>query len=220
MKPPRDRFDEGLMMAAALGLMPASLVAAVTEAFEPDRLTLDERRFLAGPLIVHDSYRGRGWSETLPAWVKDMAMSERIGIVFGVTPQYIVGPAEIVAVMYAAGMEGPLGRDHADLYCWATATAVAKRDGTTPAAFFANLGTKPIPDSDVLRRGGSLHETYRYLAEDIRRRVIAAQADREREGRRAAKAEAAKPKAESTPAPKPADPPPDYPVPLSLFDRR
>jgi hypothetical protein len=44
---------------------------------------------------------------------------------------------------------------------------------------------EPITDAAVLRPGGRLFETYRGLAHDIRRRVIAAQTAREREVRRA-----------------------------------
>lgn len=164
------------MAAAALGLVPASIVAAVTEAFTPERLTLDERRFLRGPLIVHQN----GWTDTLPTWLADAARAERIGIVFGQTPQFIVGPAEIAAVMYPATLQAPMYHDHADLYIWATVSADAKRKNVEVAARFIELGWTPIHDDEVLARGGRLHETYRRLAEDIRRRVINAQADRER----------------------------------------
>jgi hypothetical protein len=180
MKAPRDKFTEGLMGASALGLMPRSIVAAVTEAFTPDRLTLDERRFLAGPLIVHNP---QGWP--LPDWLADAAGAERIGIVFGVTPHYIVGPAEISAVMFGASMDAPMDRDHVDLYLWATINAHAKRKGFDPVTLFGELlNMRPITDDEVLERGGRLHETYRRLAEDIRRKVVAHQAGRDREAKR------------------------------------
>lgn len=187
MMPPRDKFTEGLMMAAALGVMPRSVLVAVTEVFTPDRLTLDERRFLAGPLVVHQC----GWTDTLPAWLHDAVSAERIGIVFGETPQYIVGPAEIAAVMYPATLEAPMRHYYADLYIWASAHAHAKRKGIDPAEFFKTLNMTPIRDDDVLRPGGRLYETYRELAHDMRRRVIAHQTTRDREVKRQTKTEKA-----------------------------
>ena len=181
MKKPRDKFTEGLMQAAALGLMPRSIVAMVSEAFTPDRLSLDDRRFLAGPLIVHQN----SWTETLPEWLNDAVSAERIGIVYGVTPRYIVGPAEIAAVMYPATMQAPMHSEYADLYLWATINAHAKKHDLNPRTLFGELlNMRPIDDDEVLERGGRLHETYRRLSEDIRRKVINHQAARERGERR------------------------------------
>lgn len=179
--PPRDKFAEGLMLAAAMGAMPKGIVAAVTEAFTPDRLTLEERRFLEGPFIVHNA---GGWNADIPPWLFEAAGAERIGIVFGVTPQYIVGPAEMAAVMFAASMASPMHHEDADLYLWATMNAHAKRKGLDPATLFGELlNMRPITDDEVLQRGGRLHEAYRRLAEDIRRKVVAHQAGRDRETR-------------------------------------
>jgi len=190
MKNP-DRFNEGLMQAAMLGLMPPKIIAAVTEAFTPDKLSLDDLRFLKGPLVVHES----PWNVDRPAWLAEQAGAERIGIVFGVTPQYIIGPAELATVMYGASLDAPLSHYHADLYIWATVNAVAKRDGKTAqdvwhGLFGGNLGMgRPIEDREVLEPGGRLYETYREIAHDVRRRVISQQAERDRGVKRRAREE-------------------------------
>ena len=186
-----DRFSEGLMQAAMLGLMPPKIVAAVTEVFTPDKLSLDDLRFLKGPLVVHES----PWNANRPAWLAEQAGAERIGIVFGLTPQYIIGPAELAAVMYGATLDRPLSHYHADLYIWATVNAVAKRDGKTlEQVWHGRFGDhphheRPIEDRAVLQPGGRLYETYREIAHDVRRRVISQQAERDRGVKRQAREE-------------------------------
>jgi len=103
----------------------------------------------------------------------------------------VVGPTEIAAVMYPAMLEAPPRSEHADLYVWATAHAMARKNGTSLAEFYKTMGMRPIEDSEVLDRRGRLHDAYRRLSEDIRRKVIRAQAERERDGKRAAAEEAA-----------------------------
>jgi hypothetical protein len=174
-------FTAGLMQAAALGVMPRSIVAMVTEAFEPERLTLEQRRFLAGPLVIHQN----AWTDTLPGWFNDAVSAERIGIVFGVTPDYIVGPAEIAAVMYPATMASPLSHYHVELYLWAVINADAKRKALSSDKLFREvLNMEPIEDRQVLKPGGRLYDIYRRLANDIRRKVVEHQAGRDRSERR------------------------------------
>lgn len=176
--------DTAAMVQAMAGLgLSRAAVAAMIEVFLPDALTLDDRRFLAGPLVVHES----PWNSTRPSWLEDSVGAERVGIVLGLTPDLIVGPAEIAAVMYGASLDAPMGRDHADLYVWATIGADAKRKGIEPLACFELHHIEPVPDALVLKPNGRLHSTYSRLAHDIRRRVIAAQTQRERETRKSQK---------------------------------
>jgi hypothetical protein len=153
--------------------------------FLPEHLSLDERRFLEGPLVVHAS----AWNDSRPEWIAQQVGAERVGIVFGQTPLYIIGPAELTAVMYGASLDAPMGHYHADLYIWASlqATAVWKR--RDPVDWARELGLELMPDDQVLQPGGRLHHIYSELAHDVRRRVIAQQAERERIANREARAQ-------------------------------
>ena len=187
-------FIEKVQAMASFGIS-RTAIAAFANTFLPE-LHPDDRRFLGGPLIIHLN----GWTDTLPTWLSDAVTAERVGIVFGLTPQYIVGPAEIASVMYPATLAHPLERDFGELYLWATMTAHAAKLGSPVGPLWDTLmHMRPIEDAEVLERGGRLHETYRNLATDVRRKVIAAQAAREREAR--AETKAAAPAA--TPAPVP-----------------
>jgi hypothetical protein len=213
--PPRDKFAEGLMAAAALGMMPRSVVAAVTEVFTPDRLSLDDLRFLKGPFVVSNA---GGWDADIPQWLFEAAGAERIGIVFGVTPQYIVGPAEIAAVMFAATMVAPMGHYHSDLYIWATINAHAKRNDLDPAKLFRELlDMDPIEDRVVLLPGGRLYETYRHLAHDIRAKVVARQAEHDRAAKREGREEQVEHKAGHGARPRPVE---GVDMTQSLFDSK
>jgi hypothetical protein len=173
------RHGRMLQALAEIGVS-RRVIGTTIDAFMPDTLSLDDRRFLMGPLVVHQN----GWTDTLPVWLHDQVCAERVGIVFGLTPEYIVGPAEIAAVMYPATMAAPIGHYYADLYCWGTIHADAKRKNEKPEVGFARLGMRPITDADVVVRGGRLWETYRELATDIRRRVISQQIMRDRAEKR------------------------------------
>jgi len=167
-----------------LGMLPRSIIAAVTEAFTPDRLSLDERRFLTGPFVVHES----AWNDTRPKWLSDVAGGERVAIAFGkAAPGLIVGPAEIAMVMYGASLDAPMPRDYAELYLWAAVSAVAKRDKRDAAAIFGVMNMQPIENDDVLAPSGRLHNAYSRLAHDVRRKVIAAATGRDRQERREAR---------------------------------
>lgn len=186
-------FESRLVSAAALGLVPRPVLAALLTVFAPERLSADDRKFLEGPLVVHQS----SWNDTRPVWIMEQVSAERVGIVLGTTPQYIIGPTEMLAVMYGASLDAPLDRDYADLYLWAGANATARKWSRDIEAVWAMFGMAPIEDRDVLLPSGRLYHVYRPLAEDVRRRVIAQQGDRDRVERSDARAarQAAAPRA-------------------------
>lgn len=178
-----DENTTRLLVGMARAGLPRAAIAAMIDAFYSEALTLEERRYLAGPLVVH----ANGWTGTVPGWLAEAASAERVGIVLGETPQWIVGPAEIAAVMYPAMLQAPMRGEIVDLYCWATATAARLRNGRP-----VNLDGLQVPsDADVLSRRGRLHDTYRELARDIRAKVVRAQAEREGADRRQARAQPA-----------------------------
>lgn len=158
-----------LALLGELGL-PASVVASFSQVFDPDGLTQDDRRYLAGPLVVHQS----SWNDTRPKWLDQQARQERVGVVFGQLPGHIVGPSEIAAVMYGATLEAPLGHEWQELYLWAAAHAVTRRDhGKRP-------DIETLPDDTFLSPAGRYHHAYRDLATDVRRKVVQVQATHER----------------------------------------
>ena len=180
---------ERMQAMCRLGLPRAVIVPLMTAFGAAQDMPLEARRFLAGPVVVHES----AWNETRSRWIEDEIAAERIGIVFGLTPDLIVGPAEIAAVMYGAMLDNPQSRDHTELYLWAVPRAAASFRGIEIAKVVG--GTfEAVTDAMVLLPRGRIHETYRRVAGDIRSRVVRAQEAREREQRRDAR-EAATPAA-------------------------
>jgi len=161
--------------------LPRQWIAAMLEVFGTDafgKLSADDRRFLTGPICIHDG----GWGDTLPKWMIEQAGAERVEIVLGKAP-WIIGPTELAAVMYGAMMTAPRGADLTDLYLWATTQAAARHYGKPVAEYWQQLDHRPIADSDVLERSGRLWHDYQALAHEARRKTIAAQASRDREER-------------------------------------
>ena len=161
-----------LSILAAAG-MRRDAITALAE-WSDIRLSPDDRRFLEGPIIVHQS----AWNSTLPTWVIPQVLVERTQIVLERLP-FPVGPTEIMAVMYGATMDNPLRSDAADLYLWASVNAAARHFGHDPRALWMKLDMASIPSDQVVERGGRYFETYRALADEIRRKVITAQRKRE-----------------------------------------
>lgn len=186
-KPAHGTHDALLAKAAEVGLMPPAVVSALLAVFSPGRLSLDDRRFLDGPFIVHES----PWNATRPAWMAEIAGGERVAIALGQAPLgMIIGPAELAMVMYGRTLDAPLGYRMTDLYVWASANAVAKWKQKTVEQVFSELDMKPVTDAQVLQPRGMLHNDYWSLAHDVRRKVIAAQTLNERAAHRRDKADA------------------------------
>jgi len=173
------------MLAALAQLDPdPKFVAALAEVFNigtaDGAMTRTEAlRFYKGPIIVHQS----PWMADIPDWMFTQARAERAEIVFGDSP-YIVGPTEIAAVMYPATMEHPLPYESTQLYLWATANASARHRQLPICEIWKMIGSEPITDEQVCCRGGKWWETYRDLASEIRRKVIAHQTQRDRAEKR------------------------------------
>ena len=166
------------MLAALAGMGAGRDLVVMLIEFAGIKLPLDERRFLMGPIIVDNS---SGWHEVMPRWMPLQVAAERVEIALG-EAAWPVGPTEIAAVMYAAVMAAPMSGETVDLYCWATANACARHYGKPVADYWDKLvsGPRSIEDREVVRPGGRLYENYRELAGEIRRKVIAAQAMRDK----------------------------------------
>jgi hypothetical protein len=173
-----------LTLMAQLG-MGRQWIAAMVEVLCPDiKLSADDRRFLAGPICVHG--RGGGWNEDIPKWMFEQADAERVEILFGGAP-WIIGPTELAAVMYCAMMDAPRHSDIVDLYLWAATTASARHYNRPIEDLWKQLDMRPIADDEVLERGGRLWQDYQALADEARRKSIAAAHGQEREAQKETK---------------------------------
>jgi hypothetical protein len=172
--------------AAALALLAdiggGAIAGAMVAVFGRDLgLSVDDCRFVSGPLIVHQN----GWTDIVPKWMASQVIAERVEIVLGDAPG-IVGPTEIAAVMMPATFQQPLRYDSHELYLWASVTAVARHTKRPIAEVWSALGHRPIADAEIIERGGRLWHSYQSLADEIRRKVIAHQRLLERNGQAAA----------------------------------
>jgi hypothetical protein len=174
--PPSPKKDPRPMLAlmGELG-MDRNVISTMLEVFCPDiKLSADDRRFLMGPIVVHDA----GWGGTIPNWMIEQAGAERVEIVLGDKP-WIIGPTELAAVMYGAMMSAPRGSDLTDLYLWAASTASARHYSRPIEELWQQLNMRAVADSDVLERSGRLWHDYQALANAARSKSIAEQAGRE-----------------------------------------
>lgn len=174
--PPRDPIAGVLGALASMG--GGRIAAAMVDAFDltPEKMAADEKRWLHGPVVVHQC----GWTDMIPRWMIEGVPAERMAIVMGEHPDWVVGPLEIACVMMPATMEAPLNRDTADLYLWASSRAMAKHLGLTPEAFAERTALEFVPDSAVFGPRARLRFAYLDLCQAIRRKVARAQAARER----------------------------------------
>jgi hypothetical protein len=177
----KERAARMLSVLASMG-MDRSAISVLAE-FADIELSTDDRRFLEGPLVLHQS----AWNDTLPDWVAPQVAAERAEIVLKQRPMP-VGPTEIMAVMYGAMLDAPRPHNTSELYLWASANAAAHHYKRDIAEIWQSLDMPPITDRDVVDRSGRLYHDYAALAAEIRRKVIAAQKQREPRSGKAKKA--------------------------------
>lgn len=127
-------------------------------------LSDDDRRFLNGPFIVADE---------APTWLTELARHERFEIVTKIKPM-IVGPMELTAHLYGADLPY-------ELFLWAAVNASAWRYRVDPKAIWKGIGKTPIADKDVVDPKGRLWSEYETAANQVRRWVIQAAIQDERE---------------------------------------
>lgn len=165
-------------MLALLGEIgaPRALLGALAGMAGGRGLSLDDRRYLEGPIVVHN---GGGWDADIPKWMFPQISAERVEIVLGHAARgLIIGPTEVAAVMFAAIMESPLHHDMTQIYLWASTNAAARYYRRPATAIFKEIGMAPITDAEIVT--GSLRYEYQGLASEIRRKVVQAQQARER----------------------------------------
>jgi hypothetical protein len=184
---PMNQSPEQLRQAAlpiiAMAAMAPGLAAAMIEAFTLVPLSADDKRYLHSPILVHEA---GGWGAAhIPDWMPPQIRAERVEIILGLQPRWLVGPTEIVAVMHAATLAAPLQREPSDLYVWATVQAMARKLGKPPEHVWETIrpvgSNEPaIPDEEVLAPRGRLYMTYLGLSQEIRRKTGKVQMERDR----------------------------------------
>jgi predicted RNA methylase len=170
---PRPDAEDLSRSAAMLGLLAdigdIKIATTLIDVFNLADLNADDRHYLEGPVIFA---KDGGWHEHTPQWVYQQARAERIDLILGQKPGWIVTPCEIIAVLMPLSGMGPMGPYLPDLYFWATTHAMSRKEHTTREAIADKLGWKLIPDEAVLKPDGRLYNTYRRLADDIRGKVM------------------------------------------------
>jgi hypothetical protein len=183
----KERAARMLSVLASMGIA-RSAISTLAE-FAEIELSTDDRRFLEGPIVLHQS----AWNDTLPDWVAPQVTAERAEIVLNQV-RMPVGPIEIMAAMYGAMLDAPRPHNTSELYLWASASAASRHYRRDIAEIWKSLNMPPIADAEVVVRGGRLNHDYTALAAEIRRKVIAAHKQREPKSGKTSKA---------LPAPKP-----------------
>lgn len=170
-----------LTMIGAGGPMLGALLDIQLTAHGWPPLDLPTRKFVGGPIIVHNGTAGWGPRDNEHHPIKEyrsQIFAERIEIALGLTP-WIVGPSEITMVMYAATLDGPLRSPAADIYVWAGSHAAVKRHFPDKTYLDLQLktwdGDTGVTDEMILSDRG-IGQSYRDLCREIRRKVEAASA--------------------------------------------
>lgn len=164
-----------LSAMAGMGAHPVVIEALAQFAGET-QMTLAQKRYLYGPLVIHSDTGG--FAAGLPEWARPQVQAERTEIVFGEMSEdpkpWIVGPTEIMAVMYGAALAAPMQPEYANLYLWASCHAAARHRGTTFEEIAGIIGEVPTDDQVLEGRRGvyGLREVHRRITHDVRRRVV------------------------------------------------
>lgn len=162
--PASDTARSMKMLEAMADMGGAGVALAFAQAFGlVPEATPEQQRQQDAPLVVYES----PWKDSLPDWLRKAVPEERARIQLGMHPGWIVGPAEIAAVMYPAVMEAPLREDANQLYLWACTNARAWYDRKPAIEVWMQAGVPIVYDADVVDAGGRYHQAYRRLCEEI-----------------------------------------------------
>jgi len=134
------------------------------------RLTAEQRKYLAGPLVMFS----RSWGDTLPAWLEEAIPAARlrqiIAEVTGEEPEGLASLEETMAYLYTACLAVPLSREYGKVYFWVASQVLPRYGVVSDSEGLAEqLGMRPeeLRLSDYERR-----EYLDHLRRDIRRGVV------------------------------------------------
>jgi len=152
-------------------------VLTVLLEFAGVKLSLEQKRYLQGPIVQHKS----SWADTTPKWMFQQIPAERFAIVLeeiqSGQASWQVSPTELSVAIYPASMDAPMREEYAQIYLWASAQASAKHYQKPVAQIWEQIG-RPVEDNEVLKSGGSYYHTYRELCQDLRRKIVKVQTQR------------------------------------------
>ncbi len=134
-------------------------------------LTAEQRRYLSGPIVLHNS----GWADTLPEWLSAAIPVARLDQVTaenaGEIEHDLATLEEVCAYLYTASLAFPLDRDHAAIYLWATGQVLTHQDRVASIeSVFEMLGEigRDCQTLTNYQESNVLH----VLQRDIRRSVV------------------------------------------------
>ncbi|CAG0984034.1 hypothetical protein ANRL2_02670 [Anaerolineae bacterium] len=133
-------------------------------------LTAEQRRYLSGPLVLHNP----GWADCVPDWLTAAIPAARLAQVTaefqGEADPSLATLEEVCAYLFTASLTFPLDSDHTAIYLWATAQVLSCQ-GRVPSveAVFEMLGEVGV-HHQILSQYQE-REVLRTLRRDIRRSV-------------------------------------------------
>lgn len=139
-------------------------------------------RYLTGPIVCHSG--GSGWG---PEWdghpvhreiFRNQVAAERCSIALEVSP-YLVGPTELMLVLYTFSVDAPMTHEGGALYLWAAAHAMAKQAAYNTLGAVQDMvfggsdkgGHDRLSDADVLEPETQVNQLYAATCREIRRKV-------------------------------------------------
>ena len=148
-------------------------------------LTAEQRRYLNGPIVLHNA----SWGDTLPDWLRQivpLARSAQVTAeITGEVEPGLVTLEEVCAYLYTASLAFPMHRDYAEVYVWVTAQVLARHGrAASVEAVFAALGEAGAHNQTLTQY--QEREVLRVLQRDIRRSVARHSAGRRGAGSRVA----------------------------------
>lgn len=168
------------MLSAMAEMGAGKEILATLLEFSDSALSKEHLQFLKGPIVIQQSQ----WMDIVPDWLLQQIIPERIDIILSEHEAgkigWRVGPAEITATIMPACMDAPMPYELSEIYLWASACAVAKRDNRTAEEVWHSINNHPFPENDITKSGGRYFYDYQRISSDIRRAVIRQQQKRER----------------------------------------
>ncbi len=131
-------------------------------------LTVEQRRYLSGPIVLHNP----GWADCVPDWLITAIPAARLEQVTDETVGKIecnlATLEEVCAYLFTASLAFPLDGDHTAIYLWAIAQVLARQGrAVSVAAVFEMLGMMEPRTFSVYQEC----EILRRLQRDLRRSV-------------------------------------------------
>lgn len=161
----RKCFTMIMAMIDVTGL-PAGNAIALFELTGEDLLTLEQRRYLAGPISVHQNQWTADCEGLTFEWLRNACYKERMEMVMQEVEsgesKGLASTAEVSICMYPAMMDAPMHHSIVNVYLWASSQTVQRHKGIDTSDINGNLTYEAVKFE------------YEILAREIRCKVVAA----------------------------------------------